>query len=61
MNKDLSTYIHIASHKAVYIHCSRFLGGLIVANLGIVGIYLGKIFDETKKRPLYVISKRINI
>ena len=38
-----------------------FLGGLIIANLGIIGIYLGKVFDETKKRPLYVISKRINI
>ena len=35
--------------------------GLIIANLGIIGIYLGKVFDETKKRPLYVISKRINI
>ena len=38
-----------------------FLGGLIITNLGIIGIYLGKVFDETKKRPLYVISKRINI
>ncbi len=38
-----------------------FLGGIIIANLGIIGIYLGKTFDETKKRPLYVISKRINI
>lgn len=38
-----------------------FLGGLVIANLGIIGIYLGKVFDETKKRPLFVISKRINI
>lgn len=38
-----------------------FLGGLIIANLGIIGIYMGKIFNETKNRPLYVISKRINI
>ncbi len=38
-----------------------FLGGIVIANLGIIGIYLGKTFDETKKRPLYVISKRINI
>lgn len=38
-----------------------FLGGLIIANLGIIGIYLGKVFDETKKRPLYVISDRINV
>jgi dolichol-phosphate mannosyltransferase len=32
-----------------------FLGGIIIAILGIIGIYLGKTFDETKKRPLYVI------
>lgn len=35
--------------------------GMIIANPGIVGIYLGKVFDETKKRPLYLISQRINI
>ncbi|RME50372.1 MAG: glycosyltransferase [Caldilineae bacterium] len=34
-----------------------FLGGIIIANLGIIGIYLGKTFDETKKRPLYVIDE----
>jgi dolichol-phosphate mannosyltransferase len=33
-----------------------FLGGIIIANLGIIGIYLGKTFDETKNRPLYVIN-----
>ena len=33
-----------------------FLGGIIIANLGIIGIYLGKTFDETKKRPLYIIN-----
>ncbi|MEX0267938.1 glycosyltransferase family 2 protein [Leptolyngbyaceae cyanobacterium UHCC 1019] len=32
-----------------------FIGGIIICNLGIVGIYLGKTFDETKKRPLYII------
>lgn len=35
-----------------------FLGGIIIANLGIVGIYLGKTFDETKKRPLYIINHK---
>lgn len=34
-----------------------FLGGIIIANLGIIGIYLGKTFDEAKKRPLYVIRR----
>jgi polyisoprenyl-phosphate glycosyltransferase len=32
-----------------------FIGGIIIFNLGIVGIYLGKAFDETKKRPLYIV------
>ena len=32
-----------------------FLGGIIIGILGIIGIYLGKTFDETKKRPLYII------
>jgi dolichol-phosphate mannosyltransferase len=34
-----------------------FLGGLILANLGIIGIYLARTFDETKGRPLYLIGK----
>lgn len=34
-----------------------FIGGIIITILGIIGIYLGKTFDETKKRPLYIISK----
>jgi dolichol-phosphate mannosyltransferase len=33
-----------------------FATGVILANLGLVGIYIGKIFDETKRRPVYVIS-----
>lgn len=36
------------------------LGGLIIANLGILGIYVGKIYDETKQRPIYAIAKKIN-
>jgi dolichol-phosphate mannosyltransferase len=38
-----------------------FIGGLIIAILGIIGIYLGKTFNETKKRPLYVVRTFRNI
>lgn len=38
-----------------------FLGGIIISILGIIGIYLGKTFDETKKRPLYIIRNCTNI
>jgi len=34
-----------------------FMGGIIIAILGVIGIYLGKAFDEAKKRPLYIIAK----
>lgn len=34
-----------------------FLGGIIISILGILGVYLGKTFDEVKRRPLYVIRR----
>lgn len=34
-----------------------FIGGLLFANMGILGLYIGKIFDEAKNRPLYTIQE----
>lgn len=34
-----------------------FIGGIIIALLGVLGIYLGKTFDESKKRPLYIVRR----
>lgn len=34
-----------------------FLGGIIISILGVLGMYLGKTFEEVKKRPLYIINK----
>lgn len=30
--------------------------GTILVSLGIIGLYIGKIFDQTKQRPLYVVD-----
>lgn len=38
-----------------------FLGGIIISILGIMGIYLGKTFDQTKERPLYIIRNCTNV
>jgi dolichol-phosphate mannosyltransferase len=38
-----------------------FIGGLIITNLGLIGYYVGKSFDETKKRPIYLIGEQVNI
>lgn len=37
-----------------------FVGGLIITSLGISAIYIGKIFEQTKGRPLYIIDKIVN-
>ncbi len=36
-----------------------FVAGLLFANLGLLGMYLGKVYDETKGRPLYIIKSKI--
>ncbi len=38
-----------------------FFFGLLFANLGIIGLYIGKIFDEVKHRPLYCVETAINV
>ncbi len=38
-----------------------FLAGLLLANMGVLGLYIGKVFDETKGRPLYVIRDIVGV
>lgn len=37
------------------------LGGIQIIMMGIIGEYIGRIFEESKNRPLYIISDTINI
>jgi polyisoprenyl-phosphate glycosyltransferase len=37
-----------------------FLGGIQLFTLGIIGEYLSRIYDDIKKRPLYIVQEEIN-
>jgi glycosyltransferase involved in cell wall biosynthesis len=36
-----------------------FLSGLIICSIGLIGLYVGKIFESVKNRPFYIISETI--
>ncbi len=37
-----------------------FATGLILISNGVLGIYIGKTFEQSKDRPLYIIEKKLN-
>ncbi len=57
-------YIYFFTNKTItgwssLMVVNLFLGGIILLTLGILGEYVGRIFTEAKKRPLYIIQKKI--
>jgi dolichol-phosphate mannosyltransferase len=38
-----------------------FVGGLLLFMMGILGLYIGKIFDQVKGRPIFIVSETLNM
>lgn len=57
----LSPSIQSASGWASILTTIVFFSGVQLLTLGVIGKYLGNIFDEVKNRPEYVINKKINL
>lgn len=50
----LFTKVHVAGWNALAI-MQLFFSGLILAVLGVFGEYVGRIYDESRRRPLYIV------
>ena len=38
-----------------------FVGGIILFMMGVLGLYIGKIFDQVKGRPVFIVSETLNV
>jgi len=38
-----------------------FIGSILMLSLGIIGTYIGRIFEEVKRRPMYIVEETLNI
>lgn len=62
----VSVYRYLAGDIAVagftsIIASIWLVGGATITSLGIVGIYVGRIFNETKRRPHFVVAETLNM
>ncbi len=53
-------YIKVAGYASLILSI-WFLGGIQMAIIGLTGIYVGKIFNQVKERPCYVIHEKLNL
>jgi dolichol-phosphate mannosyltransferase len=37
-----------------------FTSGILLAAVGLLGVYIGKVFNEAKARPIYIIESETN-
>jgi glycosyltransferase involved in cell wall biosynthesis len=61
-----SIYVKFVVHRApqgftALVYLVSFLSGTLLVSLGIVGEYVGRVYEEIKSRPVYIIDRKIGL
>jgi dolichol-phosphate mannosyltransferase len=55
----LGLYLVPGWASIIIVNC--LIGGSILMSIGVLGEYIGRIFEEVKRRPLYVVESAVNV
>jgi dolichol-phosphate mannosyltransferase len=54
--RSLNHEIEVLGYTSIIVSI-WFLSGVLITTIGVCGIYIGKIFDQSKGRPVYIIDE----
>ena len=54
-------YRDLVQGWATVVVLQSMIGGAILLCLGVVGEYVGRLYEEIKQRPLYIVRRRMNV
>ncbi len=57
---NISNHIVVKGYSTIVISI-WFLSGCMISIMGVIGVYLGKVFDKVKSRPSYVVYQKNNL
>lgn len=58
--RALTGHITVSGYSSMIISI-WFLSGIIITLIGMLGLYIGRIFDQVKDRPVFIVNQTINI
>lgn len=58
--RALTGHITVIGYSSIIISI-WFLSGIIITLIGMLGLYIGRIFDQVKDRPVFIVSETINL
>lgn len=56
MYRAITGHIAVLGYTSIIVSI-WFLSGIIITTIGVTGVYVGKIFDQTKHRPVFIIDE----